>query len=226
MVNGQAGKINPKFREFNYGLSSGKVCLITDAGRRQFHYNKSNEMREHAILLTIFLVAATAISLFFFFIYRSSLPEDGKGMVNAGKKRLFFALILASVLIILLTVTLPKSPYFLFADETPAKVVYVAARQYSYTMSYQAIDPKSAGRSDVIELPVNQPVEFRVTSFDVNHGFSIYNDRAELVTQTQAMPGYVNRLRWVFTEPGTYNVLCLEYCGVGHPIMRTSFTVK
>ncbi|MBS1668376.1 MAG: hypothetical protein JST58_13450 [Bacteroidetes bacterium] len=77
-----------------------------------------------------------------------------------------------------------------------------------------------------IELPVNKVVEFRVTSFDVNHGFAIYDQSNKLIAQTQAMPGYVNRLRWKFTEPGNYTIFCLEFCGMGHQIMRSSFTVK
>ncbi|MBS1485974.1 MAG: hypothetical protein JST43_00190 [Bacteroidetes bacterium] len=129
-------------------------------------------------------------------------------------------------MIILLLVTIPKSPYFLFTGENPSKVVYVAAKQYSFTLSSSAIDPQNPVSTEAIELPAGQPVEFRVTSLDVNHGFGIYNERAELVTQTQAMPGYVNRLRWEFTEPGTYNILCLEFCGAAHSFMRTTFTVK
>ncbi len=37
-------------------------------------------------------------------------------------------------------------------------------------------------------------VEFRVTSLDVNHGMAIFDPDGKLVGQTQAMPGYVNRL--------------------------------
>ena len=185
-------------------------------------------MKEHTFILALFLVSAIAIGLLFFFFYQSSLPSSskGEGMNNPGKKRAFFAFILAFILVVLLSVTLPKSPYFLFADQSPSKVVYVAARQYLFNLSYQLIKPDGALPMEAIELPVDETVEFRVTSFDVNHGFAIYNERAELVAQTQAMPGYVNRLRWKFSEPGTYNILCLEYCGAAHPFMRASFTVK
>ena len=63
-------------------------------------------------------------------------------------------------------------------------------------------------------------VEFRVTTLDVNHGFSLYAPDGHLVAQTQAMPGYVNRLRVTFDQPGTYTVLCLEFCGMSHHRMR------
>lgn len=66
------------------------------------------------------------------------------------------------------------------------------------------------------EVTVGRPVEFRVTSADINHGFGVYDEDMHLVGQTQAMPGYVNKLQLVFRKPGTYKVLCMEYCGIAH----------
>ncbi|OIR03121.1 cytochrome c oxidase subunit 2 [mine drainage metagenome] len=71
----------------------------------------------------------------------------------------------------------------------------------------------------------DQPVEFRVTSADVNHGFGIYGPDMHLVAETQAMPGYTNVVRYTFREEGTYRILCLEYCGVAHHNMMTEFKV-
>jgi cytochrome c oxidase subunit 2 len=68
-------------------------------------------------------------------------------------------------------------------------------------------------------------VEFEVTATDVNHGFAIYRDKNTMVAQAQAMPGYVNRLQVRFNEPGEYEVLCLEYCGLAHHNMRVVIKV-
>jgi cytochrome c oxidase subunit 2 len=68
-------------------------------------------------------------------------------------------------------------------------------------------------------------VEFRITASDVNHGFAIYRDKTHMVAQAQAMPGYVNKLQVRFTEPGEYEVLCLEYCGLAHHGMRAVIKV-
>lgn len=180
-------------------------------------------MSDHSTLLWIFLISAILISIIFIAIYRSSLQaaEDSPGMHNPKRKRFFFFALLFALSVILLSVTIPKSPYYLHAKETPAKVVYVRAEQYSFNMSFT-----EDLSYDDMELPAGQVIEFRVRSKDVNHGFGVYNDKYELITQTQAMPGYVNRLRWVFDEPGTYHVLCLEFCGMSHHVMHTSFTVK
>ena len=79
---------------------------------------------------------------------------------------------------------------------------------------------------DQSEVVAGEPVEFRVTSADVNHGFGVYDATGVLVAQTQAMPGYVNRLTHVFETPGTYQVLCLEYCGLVHHNMTTGLVLS
>lgn len=180
-------------------------------------------MSDHGTLLWTFLIAAALIAVIFIGIHRSSLtaPEDSPGMREPKKKRFFFFSLLLALLVILLSATLPKSPYYLHADETPAVVVHVQAAQYSFNLSLA----EELSYDDLV-LPAGKVVEFRVRAKDVNHGFGVYNDKYELVAQTQAMPGYVNRLRWVFDEPGTYHVLCLEYCGMSHHLMSSSFTVK
>lgn len=71
-----------------------------------------------------------------------------------------------------------------------------------------------------------EPVDFRVTGADVNHGFGIYNEDLELVAQVQAMPGYTNKLLYTFEKPGKYHILCLEYCGLAHHAMRRVLTVE
>ena len=71
-----------------------------------------------------------------------------------------------------------------------------------------------------------ESVVFRVGSSDVNHGFAIYDDDNRVVAQVQAMPGYVNELAVKFDDPGTYRIMCLEYCGLVHHSMLASLEVK
>ena len=92
------------------------------------------------------------------------------------------------------------------------QVVKVVGRQWGWQL-----DP---GR---IETGV--PVEFQVTSADVNHGFGIYDASGRLLAQTQAMPGVTNRLVHTFTQPGRSRIRCLEYCGLVHHDMRIDFDV-
>jgi cytochrome c oxidase subunit II len=98
------------------------------------------------------------------------------------------------------------------AQHADAQVVDVVGHQWFWQLSrYQ--------------VAAGIPVEFRVTSADVNHGFAIYGPDDRIVTQTQAMPGFTNRLVYTFTKPGFYRVLCLEYCGLAHHGMANQFEV-
>ncbi|MGM0904020.1 MAG: hypothetical protein ACQEXB_23310 [Bacillota bacterium] len=73
---------------------------------------------------------------------------------------------------------------------------------------------------------VGDKVEFNVTAKDVTHGFGLYDENLELVAQTQAMPEYENSVYYTFEKPGTYKILCLEYCSIGHHVMVKEIVVK
>ncbi|MEO6032958.1 MAG: hypothetical protein ABIP61_13830 [Burkholderiaceae bacterium] len=98
------------------------------------------------------------------------------------------------------------------AQSPTAQVVDAVARQWSWQLSQT-------------QVKAGTPVQFNVTSVDVNHGFAIYGPNDRIVTQVQAMPGFTNRLLHTFKEPGKYRVMCLEYCGLAHHAMVTEFEV-
>jgi cytochrome c oxidase subunit II len=111
--------------------------------------------------------------------------------------------------------TLSALPYINTLPQLPAAAVQssqAVAEQWAWTITPNA-------------FKVGQTVEFHVTSKDVNHGFALYDPEFRIVAETQAMPGYTNVLRYTFTEPGTYQVLCLEYCGVAHHEMKSEIKV-
>lgn len=118
---------------------------------------------------------------------------------------------------VLILVVLPVSLYLLtitpyFSSEKAAQTVNITASQWYWDF-------------DVAEVDMATPIEFHVTSTDVNHSFALYSPDGHIVMQTQAMPGYVNKLTNIFTKPGVYQVLCLEYCGIAHHSMIADFTV-
>jgi cytochrome c oxidase subunit 2 len=78
---------------------------------------------------------------------------------------------------------------------------------------------------DPRQVPAGTHVRFDVTSIDVNHGFGLYDPHGHLIGSVQAMPGYHNKLDLTLSEAGVYLVRCLEYCGLSHSTMESSFTV-
>ena len=92
-------------------------------------------------------------------------------------------------------------------------------------LAIKAVGHQWAWQLDPGPIRAGEPVEFQVSSADVNHGFGIYDAAGRLLAQTQAMPGVTNRLVHTFTDPGTYRILCLEYCGLAHHGMIATLEV-
>ena len=96
---------------------------------------------------------------------------------------------------------------------TPLQV-QVLGQQWRWTYRY----PQFGGfETTSLVLPVNQEVQFNVTSLDVIHSFSAY----QLGVKADANPG-VNNV--AYTEPqatGLFNVRCFELCGLWHADMTT-----
>jgi len=74
-------------------------------------------------------------------------------------------------------------------------------------------------------LHVGRPVQFELTSADVNHGFAVFSPQNVFLFQVQVMPGHTQLYNYTFTQPGTYSIECFEYCGVGHDQMKGTFRV-
>ncbi|MBI4307551.1 MAG: cytochrome C oxidase subunit II [Chloroflexi bacterium] len=78
-------------------------------------------------------------------------------------------------------------------------------------------------------LVLEAGVKYRIhlSSQDVNHGFSIH--RGGVPSQKvnfQVVPGYEHVLTMRFDEPGTYDVVCQEYCGLAHQVMVGKIIVE
>lgn len=94
----------------------------------------------------------------------------------------------------------------------------IADRAYEayYVAHIFAFDPQT------ISVPAGSRVTFYVTSSDVEHGFSI----PETGVNTMVTPGWVSSVSHTFKTPGTYLLVCNEYCGAGHQVMAGKVEVK
>jgi cytochrome c oxidase subunit II len=147
---------------------------------------------------------------------------------SVNRLRAWFFGILTGGLVLALVLMFPRMPYPK-GSQKPDRIVYAVGMQFSWGISNQPIKNPDEWRemtyAPPVKIPVGSLVEFRVTSFDVNHSFAVFTPSGHLMGQVQAMPGYVNHLRLRFTKPGTYWVFCLELCGMGHHRMRGEFEV-
>ena len=166
-----------------------------------------------SIAWQVTLACVVVLLLLFGFVALNagSKAEGAADKVTRARGWVFWALVVVFVPII--GYSLGGLPYFPPSGSSAQPLTVTAiGRQWRWD-----IDP--------VQVPAGQPIEFHVTSDDVNHGFAIYDSELKIVAQTQAMPGFTNVLHVNFDKAGAYRVLCLEYCGLAHHKMMTEITV-
>jgi cytochrome c oxidase subunit 2 len=164
-------------------------------------------------VLVISLLPMIVVAAVFCWVVRHSAADTHlrpSVHVEGYRSGLFWGLVVLGI--VAAVATLRPWPYDVSAADD-AMTVTATGSQWSWEIVPQ-------------EVPVGRTVVFKVTSNDVNHGFGVYDPEGTMVFQTQAMPGYVNQVRYTFTKPGQYRVLCMEYCGLVHHDMIDRIDVK
>jgi cytochrome c oxidase subunit 2 len=73
-----------------------------------------------------------------------------------------------------------------------------------------------------VTVPVGARVTFLIASADITHGILVEGTNLNLTI----IPGQVSQASTVFRAPGSYLLLCHEYCGVGHQAMYGRVVVQ
>lgn len=75
---------------------------------------------------------------------------------------------------------------------------------------------------DVIKANVNDPLNLKLTSDDVVHGFAVGQMEMQGV---DVLPGKVTDITLKFDKPGIYTFFCTRWCGINHWRMRGTIEV-
>ena len=179
-------------------------------------------MSSTAVVITVAYAIAVAIgSVISFAVWASTRPAedgvDGTDTATWGRREKTWLLIVVAALFALLMATIFYVPYRETAGPD-AQVVKVVGVQYGWAM-------------EPAEVVAGRQVEFWLESAPTNgqpavqHGFGVYDPDGALVLQAQVAPGLRQKVVHTFTRPGTYEVLCLEFCGAKHHEMKRTFEV-
>lgn len=95
--------------------------------------------------------------------------------------------------------------------------IYVVAKQWMFKFSY----PEGNSSVHTLYVPAGRPIKLIMTSRDVIHDFYV----PEFRVKQDIVPGLYTTVWFEAPEPGTYDILCAEFCGTGHSEMRGSVVV-
>jgi cytochrome c oxidase subunit 2 len=129
----------------------------------------------------------------------------------AEHERTWFVVVVV-LLAALLFATIFFTPYGKSQESAPQEV-NVQARQFAFLL-------------DRSRIRAGEKVKFHLTSADVNHGFAVFDSHNKFLFQVQVMPKKTQDYVYTFKRPGTYRIVCFEYCGSGHDQMEGQLTVR
>lgn len=190
----------------------------------------SKEMHSARLIMTIFTVVSAPIAGFvlaialraFLNMHRGDTPPPEVEVSERSNTPAILvwcfstgAFVVAAIVIGLLAYNSDTNSAV--ADAPDALTVQVTGAQWAWSFYY----PAQNIYTHTLELPTGVPVDFKVTSVDVNHSFwpvqlGIKVDANRIVTTTaEARP----------TILGPIDIRCAELCGLNHAFMETSGAV-
>jgi mono/diheme cytochrome c family protein len=102
-------------------------------------------------------------------------------------------------------------------------VAIMAGRNTAQAVEVHAVMPESGGwMPGNLSAEVNVPLDLRLTSDDVMHGFAVGQQPWPAVA---VVPGQFTDLSLIFDEPGIYTYYCTRWCGLNHWRMRGTIEV-
>jgi cytochrome c oxidase subunit 2 len=103
------------------------------------------------------------------------------------------------------------------AAPTGALEIHVVAKQWMWKTQ----QPNGAREIDALPIPVGKPVRLVMTSQDVIHSFFMPAFRVK----QDVVPGRNTEIWFQATKTGVFSLLCAEYCGTDHSMMRGRIVV-
>jgi cytochrome c oxidase subunit 2 len=189
----------------------------------------STDMRSIERLMVIFTWisapvcgAVVSITLYTFFNRHKgdTPPEDGPGIRTRGPIVILWSVVsslLCLVAVVYGLIELNSADGKAQANAPHAMIVEVTGNQWVWNFHYPAQDVTT----DKLMLPINQPVEFRITSVDVNHSFW----PVQLGVKADANRVQVTLADTTPNKLGHLDVKCAELCGLYHAYMETTGAV-
>jgi len=206
------------------GLVAGAICTFVALAIPWLPFAAGKEAQRidfvfwftTAIAIAVFS-AVVAVLVYSVWKFRARPDDDSDGPPVHGHTKLEIVwtaipAVLVTAISIVSAIVLAQNSN---AGRDPLKV-QVTARQFAWTFTYA--NGKSFG---YLMLPEGRSTELNITSEDVIHSFWV----PQLSQKQDAVPGEYNKLVVTPIHTGTFPVICVELCGLGHSLMRSHVTI-
>jgi cytochrome c oxidase subunit 2 len=137
-------------------------------------------------------------------------PPDGPPIRGSGTVTTMWVTVSSVLVVVLLVYGLAEYNASQLSHPNTLQVD-VVGQQWLWTFKY----PGTGIETRTLELPVNRPVQFNVTSEDVTHGFWL----PSLGIQVDANPEVITTIQTTPNRLGSFTVRCSQLCGLYHSLM-------
>ncbi|NOX36361.1 MAG: cytochrome C oxidase subunit II [Calditrichaeota bacterium] len=170
------------------------------------------------------------------------VPESDWFKPPAGSERLWVGVALVWCMIMFLAM-----PYWHFKGKqnatgesyavTPAEFMervtrFVETNKVGEENGIPIVEPSPGGDAylvgqmwrwyPILKLKEGQTYRLHISSVDLQHGFSVL----PININFQALPGYDHVITLTPTSKGVYQIICNEFCGIGHHLMTGRIIVE
>ncbi len=175
----------------------------------------------HLVVIGFLFALVMVFMLYSLFVFRRKPGEDGDGDHFEGNTKLEIVWTVLPLIIVLAfgvigAVTLKD----VTAAQEDEMTVNVTAFSFGWQFDYPDLGVEKA---TTLNLPVGQPVLFKLKSLDqdVIHSFYV----VEFRVKQDLVPGVPTQLRVTPNVEGAYKVRCNELCGTGHTNMLADVNI-
>lgn len=151
---------------------------------------------------------------FFGYRYRAASTANRRNKPSGKTGAKIELSVLAVMLVIFMGLFVWATSLYLDIYRGPqtAMTINVVGKQWMWKVQH----PDGVREINTVHVPVDEPINLRVTSEDVIHSFYVPDFRIK----RDVLPGTYREVWFEATKPGEYRLFCAEYCGSYHSRMR------